>query len=61
VAEPPVPTAPARLSTPRTATTPAAPRGIVTDYGYVISELRRIAIITGVILLLLLVLWLLFG
>ena len=33
-------------------------RGIVTDYGYVVGELRRILILTAGILALLVVLWL---
>jgi hypothetical protein len=59
VAEPPVAApSPVRPATPRaTAPTPAS-RGIVTDYGYVISELRHIGIITVALVLLLLLLWL---
>jgi len=46
-----VPVAAARAATPQT-------RGIVTDYGYVIGELRRIFVLTAGILILLLALWL---
>lgn len=53
-----------RLPAPVQAT-PAAPETstkiTTTDYGYVIGELRRIAILTALILALLLVLWALLG
>jgi hypothetical protein len=59
VAEPQAaPTATARPAAPRVTAPAAASRGIVTDYGYVIGELRRIGIITAAIVLLLLLLWL---
>jgi hypothetical protein len=43
------------------AATPLAPRGLVTDYGYVVGELRRIVLLTVGILVLLYVLSLLLG
>ncbi len=36
-------------------------RGFVTDYNYVIGELKRILLLTAGILLVLLVLWLILG
>jgi hypothetical protein len=43
------------------AATPLAPRGLVTDYGYVVGELRRIVLLTVGILVLLFVLSLVLG
>jgi hypothetical protein len=51
-----------RVTTTRQATaTSQGARGIVTDYSYVIDELRRIAVLTVGITALLLVLWLIIG
>jgi hypothetical protein len=36
-------------------------RGFVTDYGYIINELKRIFVLTAVILVVLLVLWFVLG
>jgi hypothetical protein len=53
---PPRPAAPARPTAP-----PAPTQITTTDYGYVVGELRRIALLTALILAILLVLWLLLG
>lgn len=44
-----------------TATPGSLSRGFLTDYGYVVGELRRILLLTAGILALLLVLWLILG
>ena len=44
-----------------TATPGSLSRGFMTDYGYVVGELRRIVLLTVAILVLLLVLWLILG
>ncbi|MGH2587303.1 MAG: hypothetical protein ACRDJE_20500 [Dehalococcoidia bacterium] len=62
-AAPSPPAAPVRRATATrqaTATSQGA-RGIVTDYGYVVGELRRIFVLTVGITALLLVLWLIIG
>lgn len=43
------------------ADTPVSTKITTTDYGYVVGELRRIAVLTTALLVLLLVLWLLLG
>jgi hypothetical protein len=48
---------PSPLSAAPAAAPQPASRITTTDYGYVIGELRRIALLTALILLLLLVLW----
>jgi hypothetical protein len=54
--------APARAAVARPQPSPGAlSRGFVTDYGYVINELKRILLLTAVILLLLFALWLAIG
>jgi hypothetical protein len=51
-----------RASTPRTTAASArAPRGIVTDYNYVIGELKQIVILTAAILAILIVLYFVIG
>ena len=57
-AAPSVPTA--RVVRP-TASPGSLSRGFVTDYNYVIGELKRILLLTAGILLVLLVLWLILG
>jgi hypothetical protein len=56
--EAPVRAAPVAAARP--AATPVS-RGLVTDYGYIISELKRIFILSVGIIVLLIVLWLIFG
>lgn len=56
------PAAPVRVEPPAPA--PAAPtttKITMTDYGYVAGELRRIALLTAIIIALLLVLWVVVG
>lgn len=60
-AAPPVPVN-VPTGVPRTAragrtAVPAAPRGLVTDYGYVVGELRRIVLLTVGIFVVLFALW----
>ena len=57
--------APTRAPTARVVRPAASPgslsRGFVTDYNYVIGELKRILLLTAGILVVLLVLWLILG
>jgi len=53
--------APATTLIRPTATPGSLSRGFMTDYGYVVGELRRIVLLTVAILVLLLVLWLILG
>lgn len=57
----PVSAAPAPRAAPAAQTVEPSPstRITTTDYGYVIGELRRIAVLTALILVLLVVLWVL--
>jgi hypothetical protein len=43
------------------ASTPVNTRITTTDYGYVVDDLRRIAVLTAIILTILIVLWLVLG
>lgn len=51
------PTAPTRVESAPTSAASATTKITMTDYGYVAGELRRIAILTAIIIALLLVLW----
>lgn len=56
------PAAPVRAEPPAPApAAPATTKITMTDYGYVAGELRRIAILTAIIIALLLVLWVVVG
>jgi hypothetical protein len=53
---------PTRTTVVRPQATPGSlSRGFVTDYGYIINELKRIFVLTAVILVVLLVLWFVLG
>jgi hypothetical protein len=55
------PTAPTRMEPAPTSAASATTKITMTDYGYVAGELRRIAILTAIIVALLLALWMVVG